>query len=148
MKMKKSILTLASFAVISAVTLPGCYSSAEKMEHAKTNVIAANKTLDKATEEYLSDIEAYRKIAAEKVKANDESISQFKKRIESEKKDVKSDYDQRLETLEQKNSDFKKKLEDYKAKGKAEWEFYKTELNHDMEELAEAIKNLSVKTTK
>ena len=42
----------------------------------------------------------------------------------------------------------KKRLEDYKADSKDKWESFKTEFNHDMDELGSAFKDLTVKNTK
>ena len=50
--------------------------------------------------------------------------------------------------LDKKNSDMKKKMADYKASNKENWENFKTEFNHDMNELGQAFKDLTVKNTK
>ena len=39
----------------------------------------------------------------------------------------------------------KKKMDDYKAEGKEQWEAFKTEFSHDMDELGQAFKDLTVK---
>ena len=42
----------------------------------------------------------------------------------------------------------KQKMADYKEEGKEKWETFKVEFNHDMEELGNAFKDLTVKNTK
>ncbi|MFN0047523.1 MAG: hypothetical protein ACKVOU_00200 [Cytophagales bacterium] len=42
----------------------------------------------------------------------------------------------------------KKKMDDYKEDGKENWEKFKTEFNHDMDEIGNAFKDLTVKNVK
>lgn len=146
--MKKSILVIAASTFITGAILTSCNTSAEKVENAQNNVTEANKDLDKANKEYLADIENYKKETADKIAANDQSITEFNVRIENEKKEAKADYKKKIAELEQKNSDMKKKMDDYKAEGKEKWEIFKTEFSHDMDELGNAFKDLTVKNVK
>ncbi len=139
--MKRSILILTT-ALFTTILTTSCSSSAEKVEKAQDEFVEAGKALDNANDEYLKDMENYRKITAEKLNANEESIAQFKLRIESEKKEAKADYNKKIEELEKKNSDVKKKLADYKTEGKTSWELFKAEYNREMEELQKAISSL------
>ena len=146
--MKKSILSLAASALIAGAILTGCNTPAQKVENAENNVKEANKELDQANEEYLADIESYRKDTADKIAANNRSIAEFNARIEHEKNDAKADYKRKIAALEQKNSDMKKKMDDYKVEGKEKWEKFKMEFSHDMEEIGKAFKDLTVKNVK
>ncbi len=143
--MKKSIFVLTASALISAGILTSCNTSAEKVENAQDNVTEATLDLKKANEEYLQDIENYRKETAAKIAANDQSIAEFNARVENEKNEAKADYKKKIAELEQKNSDIKKKMEEYKAEGKEKWELFKTEFSRDMDELGKAFKDLTVK---
>ncbi len=146
--MKKSILALTVFAIIAGAILTSCNTPAEKVKDAQTNVTQANKDLDAANKEYLADIENYRNETADKITANDKSIVEFKARIEHEKKGAKAEYNKKITELEQKNSDLKKKLDDYKSDGKEKWETFKAEFSHDMDELGQAFKDLTVNNVK
>lgn len=42
----------------------------------------------------------------------------------------------------------KKKMDDYNMDGKENWEKFKTEFNHDMDELGQAFKDLTVNNVK
>ncbi|MES2286461.1 MAG: peptidase M23 [Bacteroidota bacterium] len=143
--MKKSIFVITASAFISAAILTSCNSSAEKVENAQDKVTEATLDLEKANEEYLGDIENYRKETAAKIAANDKSIAEFNARVENEKNEAKADYKKKIAELEQKNSDIKKKMEEYKADGKEKWELFKTEFSRDMDELGKAFKDLTVK---
>jgi hypothetical protein len=139
--MKKSILILASFALITGLILTSCNTSAEKVENAEQNVIEANEDLNNANIEYLADVEKYRKETADKIAANNKSIAEFKARIANEKEDAKVAYNQKIIVLELKNSDLKKKMDVFKAESKEQWETFKVEFSKDMEELGTAFGN-------
>ena len=94
------------------------------------------------------EIESYRKETADKIAANDRSIAEFNSRIKEQKREAAADYKLKIAKLEQKNSDMKKQLDEYKADGKEKWGKFKTEFNHDMEELGKAFKDLTVKNVK
>ncbi|MDP2089552.1 MAG: peptidase M23 [Flavobacteriaceae bacterium] len=139
--MKKSILLMAAFTFITGAILTSCNTPAEKVDNAEKNVVKANKDLDKANQEYLADVEKYRKETADKIAANDKSIAEFKARIAHEKKDAQVAYQKKIAVLEQKNSDLKKKIDAYKAEGKEQWEKFKIEFSKDMDELGTAFVN-------
>ena len=146
--MKKSILALAVFTFITSTVILSCNSPAEKVENAETEVIDANKDLEKANDDYLAEVESYKKETADKISANEQSIKEFNERIATEKKDAKVAYQQKIAELEMKNSDMKKKMDEYKQDGKENWEKFKTEFNRDMDELGKAFKDLTVKNVK
>jgi len=146
--MKKSILLFSALALMAAATLTSCNTPAKKVEEAQKDVNEANQDLAKANEEYLADIESYRKETDEKIAANDRSIAEFNSRIKEQKREAAADYKLKIAKLEQKNSDMKKHMDEYKAEGKEKWTKFKTEFNHDMEELGKAFKDLTVKNVK
>ncbi len=147
--MKNSISTLAvSILLVAFALFSGCQSSEKKVDEAQEDVTEANKALDEANAEYLADIEAYRREKADAIAANDSSIVALKAKIANEKKDVKADYEKKITELEQKNKDLKVKMDDYKDEGKENWESFKREFNHDMDELGNALKDLTVNNKK
>ena len=141
---KKAILAVAAVAMVSGTVLTSCSTSSEKLEDAKENVVKANKELDNANEEYLADVENYKKEITAKINGNKKSIAEFDERIAKEKKEVKADYKKKMAELRKQNSDLKKKMDDYKIEGKEKWESFKNEFNHDMDELGKAVKDLVV----
>ena len=146
--MKKSFLTLSSLIIIIGTLIASCNSSAEKIEKAEDNVIEARKDLTVAREAYLKEIEDYRLETADKINTNNTNIIILKAKIEDQKKDVKAMYKNKLAELELKNSEMKKKMEEYKSNGKENWDAFKTEFNHDMEELGKAFNDLTINNTK
>lgn len=146
MKKTMSFLTATTFAV--AIILTGCDSSSEKVENAQDDVTKATIALDEANKEYLADIEKYRVETAEKILANEKNIMELNLLIANEKKEARADYKKKMDELEQKNTTLKNKMLEYKESGKENWEKFKMEFNHDMEELGTAFKALTVKNVK
>jgi len=146
--MKKTILTLAAATFITSISLMSCDSPAQKVENAENKVSDANEDLNKANEEYLADVEKYKKETADRIEANNKSIAEFKARKALEKKEAREAYNDKIYSLEQKNSDMKKRLDEYKAEGKDSWSKFKEEFSRDMEELGKAFKDLTVTNTK
>lgn len=138
--MTNLILSLcASTLMMGAILISGCSTPAEKVENAEKDVTQANIDLEKANRAYEEDIANYRAETDNKITANNKSIAEFNARIELEKKEAQADYRKKIIQLEQKNSDMKKKMDDYKMTGKANWETFKTEFSHDMDELGKAF---------
>jgi hypothetical protein len=125
-----------------------CNNSSEKVKNAEAAVTKADSNLVNANQEYLTEIENYKKETAEKIATNDKSIVEFKARVAQEKKSARADYLAKVEALEKKNSDLKKRMDDYKADSKEKWDMFKTEFNHDMEEIGKSFKDLTVKNVK
>ena len=146
--MKIPNLIIAFISITTLALLVSCKSPAEKVEKAEEEVTEANQNLEKANEEYLNDVEAYRLQTADKIADNEKNIIEFNARIEAKKKDANADYKKKVAELDKKNNDMKKKMADYKASGKENWENFKTEFNHDMDALGQAFKDLSVNNVK
>lgn len=140
---------MLSAAIVFAGTVStSCKPSASKTENAQQDLNEAKLELKQANEDYQIEINDYRQETAEKISDNDRIIADFKVKIKHEKKDAKSAYEEKIAQLEQKNKELKQKMDDYRADGKEKWETFKTEFNHDMDELGRAFKDLTIKNTK
>ncbi len=146
--MKKSTVVLFFVTLAAGAAFTSCSTPAEKVENAKENVAEANKDLEKANNAYLVDIENYRRESDAKIEANNQSIIEFKKRIESEKKSAREEYNKTIVDLEAKNSDMKKKMDEYKADTKENWEKFKSEFNTDMDNLGQSFKDFTTDKSK
>ncbi|MFN0047522.1 MAG: hypothetical protein ACKVOU_00195 [Cytophagales bacterium] len=85
-----------------SITFFSCETPSQKLENAQENADAANKNLDKVQEEYLVEIENYKLETQDRIAANNQSIAEFKSRVESEKKEAKMKYLKKIAELEQK----------------------------------------------
>ncbi len=147
MKNLKSFQGITPF-LMAILISTSCNSPAAKVEKAEDNVMEANQQLDEANKEYMAEVENYRKETSEKISSNDQRILELKANIANQKKEVRADYQKKIAALEQKNQELRKKMDDYKADSKDNWEAFKKEFNHDMEELGNAFKDLTVKNVK
>ncbi len=146
--MLKSILQVITMMCITISIFTGCKSPSEKVESAVENVVEADEALEKANDEYKADMETYRAETAAKIVENEKMITDFRARVELEKKSARADYNEKIDKLNQKNSDLKMKLDGYNADGKEKWETFKTEFNRDMDELGQAFNDLTIKNNK
>ncbi len=141
--MKKSISAFALSVVITATVMTSCNSSAEKVEDAKENVIEASHDLDQAEENYTEEYNKFQLETEQKISDNEKSIIVLKEHTKSIKKEVKADYEKTIAALEQRNAEMKEQAKNYKGEGQEKWQSFKREFNHDMDELGQALKDLT-----
>jgi hypothetical protein len=149
--MKNLKSTLSIFAITTLVlgmNLSSCSSAADDVKDAKEDVNEANEDLDKAKEDLKIDMEVYRAETIEKVLENERMISEKRKLIETDKSALKAAHQKEIIDLEARNKELKDKLENYKGEGKENWEEFKKEFSHDMTEIGDALKDLTVNNTK
>ena len=146
--MRKSILALAAFTLLAGAVSTSCNSSSKQVDDAQNSVKEARQDLDAANKEYLAEIENFRIEMAARIDANDKRIAELKANISHERKEVRADYKNRIDALEKKNRDLKKKMEVYNDNGRENWEIFKAEFNHDMDQLGQAFKDVGVRNTK
>lgn len=156
--MKKSIFALAFTALMIATVLVSCQSSAKKEETAKDNLQKAQEDLDEV--QYDAAMAAQKKAAIAKewqtlknntqatINENEIRIAELKVKIKKTGKDIDSLYAKKIDQLEQKNKDIKAKIETYKNDKNSDWESFKREYNHDMDELGKALKDITVDNKK
>jgi hypothetical protein len=140
--MKQKILVITAFTIITTAIFISCSSSSEKVQNAENNVDKAKMELATAKAEYQKEIDDFKTINSNNIAANEQNISDFNLRIETEKDVVKADYKKKIAELEAKNTDMKKRMADYKEDGKENWEIFKVKFNRDMDQLGYALRDL------
>jgi uncharacterized protein HemX len=144
--MKKTILTLAAAAtLIIGTTFTGCKSSAQKEDAAQANVQEAKQELKEVRRE--ATAEEWNEFKSEtdlKIEKNETRIAELKEKIKKQGKSLDALYEKKVDQLEQKNRDLKAKMETYGESKHSDWESFKREFNHDMDELGAAFKDLTV----
>ncbi len=146
--MRKTILVLVALAFVAAVPFSGCTNSAQKVDNAKDNVDQAKVDLDQANQDYLTEVENFKKESAAKTVTYDQRIAELKAKVAKLKGKTKVAYQKEIASLEKKNTEMKKTLSSYKEDGKDKWTSFKTEFNHDMDELGNALKDFTVDNKK
>ncbi|MDZ4749455.1 MAG: hypothetical protein SH808_13290 [Saprospiraceae bacterium] len=143
---------LVSLVILAVAILGGCQSSANKMDAAKENVDEAKEELKEAQAEVRADAikvanaEEWRVFKSEseiKIKENEIRIGELKVKMKKSGKTFDAMYEKNINTLEQKNKDMKVRMDGYET-NKSDWDSFTREFNHDMDELGQALKDLTV----
>ncbi len=146
--MKKLNYTYILVMVLSLATITSCSSSAEKVNESKNNVEQAQQDLEKAKADYENQYNTFKAESDVKITANEKLIIDLKKYTKNKQKETKIAYEKSIADLEAKNQVMKDKMSNYKDEGNDKWEAFKLEFNHDMDNLGDAIKDLSKNNTK
>ncbi len=155
--MIKTILKTTSIALlIATTTFTSCQSNTPKTEAADQKVQDAKKELDDAkmkadaAQKTANDAEwtAFKADIEVKIQNNESEITALKAKMKSSKKKMDAAYVKSVDELEMKNKALKEKMNAYGNDTKADWESFKREFNHDMDELGSALKDLTVNNKK
>ena len=151
--MKKIILTLVlATAFLAGAILTGCQSSAQKEASARDNLQKAKEDLNNVQKDANADAqklanakewETFKSDAEITIRNNEIRIADLRVKLNKQGTMLDPMYEKKIETLEQQNKDLKKRIEDYE-KNQSDWETFKREFNHDMDELGRALKDLTV----
>ena len=141
--MKKLVYLFSAITLITGLSLASCNNSAEddttKDEVKKDTVVIEEKTeVRVATSEewaaYKADVEA-------KIDANEKRIAELKAKINKPGKLLDKARAERIEALEERNRNLRLKITAYET-NKTDWEKFKEEVNHDLDELGKAINDI------
>lgn len=150
------MLFIATTFLVGAI-FTGCQTSAEKVDDAKANVTEAKQDLKEVKAEVSAEEQkaaneaawkAYKVEAEAKIDANDVLIAEIKAKMQKAGKTMDKLYKQQVEALEQKNKDLRQRINVYNANTQSDWESFKREFDHDMDELGAALKDLTVNNKK
>ena len=153
--MKKSIFSLAVMAAFAtSILVVGCQSADKKVDKAETKVVDAQKDLkdaeaaavaarQKAADEWT----LFKAEAQAKINNNDLTIVSLREKMKTASKKLGIAYAKSIDELEAKNKALRTKIETYDT-AQSDWEAFKREFNHDMDELGNALRDLTVNNKK
>lgn len=151
--MKKLLFSLsAAVLFVAATLLTSCQSPEKKVENATEKVAEAKQELTDAQKtaqmeaQKASDAAEWQKVKAEwnlKVKENEKEVADLKVKMKKEGKKMDAAYKEKVDMLEKKSTALKNRIADY-DKSPSEWESFKREFTHDMDEFGKAFKDLTV----
>ena len=151
--MKKMMLRSATVVIFSAgILVVGCESSDQKNEIAQKQVQDAKDKLQEAQKNavVVANTEQWKAFKEETelvVKANEARITALKEKMKKSRKSVDSLYAMKIDSLETKNQAMNLRVQGYE-KNQSNWETFKMEFKHDMDELGKALNDFGVKNTK
>jgi len=149
--MKKQILNIALIASLTGAVLTGCQTNSQKEEAAQEELQEARENLEEVQMDSMVEAAkvaeaeewiAFKLEQNEKIKNNDERIAELKAKLNKPGKVLDPIYEKRIENLKEKNAELKAKLLGYEQT-QTDWEKFKTEFNHDMDELGKSLKDFT-----
>ncbi|HEX2548413.1 MAG TPA: peptidase M23 [Gammaproteobacteria bacterium] len=137
------MLALATAAFMSSVLFTSCQqSNSQKLERSQEKVSDAQQDLNKANNDYMMDVENYKRDLRARIDENDRKIDQLQTEKKYQKGETKEAYKARIDNLKDRNRELRKRLDDYQPDNKESWEQFKREFNHDMDEFANSFKDI------
>ena len=140
--MKKIIYGFAFSAMMAGAVLTSCDSKQEKVEDAKEEVTEAKEELKDAQQEVNAEYPAFRKENDERIAANQTEIDRLRKIVAKPgEKPLDNARRDRIDDIERRNTDLRTRLDGYETK-RSNWDEFKREFNHDMDELGNSFKDM------
>jgi hypothetical protein len=147
--MKKLIFAFAVMTFITGITLVSCKPATKEENEATEKAKEANQELiDVKKAATAEEWKAFKNSGDSLINKNEEKIAELKLKMKNTGKSIDAKYDKNIEILEQKNKDLKVKMETYKNDTKEDWQSFKSEFNHDMDELGQSLKDFTVDNKK
>jgi signal transduction protein with GAF and PtsI domain len=146
--MNKLIQKLSFSTILIVGILSGCNSTTSKVENAEKDVQKEKEDVVKANENLRLEIENYRKETAAKIDGNDLRIAEVRAQAEKDKTAMKAEVKTQIADLEKKNIELRTKLNDYQSDKQEDWDNFKNELNHDIDELGNSLRDFGKKNMK
>jgi len=153
--MKKIVFTLAVTAIITGTIFTACLSSSQKVENAEDKVEDAQKAvldaksdLNMARQDSITEIQQFNTEFKNQISTNTKSIADLKVSIVNATKENKAIFEKKIAELEKRNNDLKMKLAEYNEGGTGQWQTFKSEFKHDLDELGNAFADFTVNNTK
>ncbi|MCW3128338.1 MAG: hypothetical protein JWO03_3996 [Bacteroidetes bacterium] len=146
--MKKTILiTAIAAAFLTGTALTSCESKEKKVDEAQTKVDEAKQDLKEAKKdeqkELSAEYPAYKTDAEARINANQKQIDDLRAKLSKSggTRPLDPARQKRIDDLEKRNADLRARLYGYE-KERSDWETFKREFNHDMDEIGNAFKDL------
>ena len=154
--MKKSILKVAFAITIVAIFYNSCASPDQKVDAAQANLQEAKQDLREAKKDSVTaaikaasadEWKLFKNDAEATIKNNEIRIAQLKEKMKNSGDAMNAVYSKKIDDMEMHNHNLKLKVENYE-KNNSDWETFKAEFNHDVNELGQALKDFTITNKK
>jgi hypothetical protein len=155
--MKRTIFFLSVIiALMAGAIFTGCQSSVQKQEAAKAKVQDARQDLNEAQKDAnaigqevatAEEWETFKKESEVKIRANEVRITELNVKMKKPGETFDELYAKKIADLELQNKEMKSRLTAYE-KSQTNWESFKREFNHDMDEIGKALRDLTIDNKK
>ena len=141
--MKKIISLFSAIVYITCISFISCNNSTD--DKTSENVIIKDTVVIEESNKEVTVLVAtpeewrvFKADAEAKIEANEKRIAELKAKMNNSGKLLNKMRAERIEALEQRNRDLRLKISTYET-NKTDWQKFKEEFNHDVEELGKAI---------
>lgn len=146
------MITLAVTMVIGGLIFSGCHTETRKINYSIANGAESTQDLKKGMKEASEELKnalnvqdwlIFKKVSEFKIRDNDIRIAELK--VKMQRRGMKPDpiYRKKLNGLENVNLEMKKKLRVY-SENQYEWNSYKNEFKHDLDQLGQTLTDLTI----
>lgn len=146
------MITLGVTMVIGGLIFSGCHTETRKINYSIANGAESTQDLKKGMKEASEELKnalnvqdwlIFKKVSEFKIRDNDIRIAELK--VKMQRRGMKPDpiYRKKLNGLENVNLEMKKKLRVY-SENQYEWNSYKNEFKHDLDQLGQTLTDLIV----
>jgi hypothetical protein len=150
--MKKLVLSLAVVAFLAGTIstsfgqVPDKQSvkARENLKEEKKDVVVAKQDLKVAQKDSVSEYQKLTKESEIKFKSNEKSIADLRAAITKNNSKEQATDQKKVSILEDKNNSLKKELAEYKVLGETQFTAFKSEYNHDQDQLAKELKDFKI----
>jgi predicted RNase H-like nuclease (RuvC/YqgF family) len=147
--MKKSILKLAFMTLMTGTAIVSCKPNTEKVQEAQENVNEAQDDLDEAKRAATAEEwQAFKDETNAKIEANEVRLAELKAKLNKTGNEADAAYQRNIDAIEEKNATLKIKVDNYKNDVNSDWNSFKREFDHDMNELGQAFEDITINNKK
>jgi len=146
--MKKTFLiTALAAATLTGAVMTSCDNPQKKVDEAQTKVDEAKDDLKDAKNDAKNDLNAeypaYKADMDARISANQKQIDELRAKLAKSggSKPLDPARQKRVDDLEKRNADLRARLYGYETQ-KSDWETFKREFNHDMDEFGQSVKDI------
>jgi len=141
------ILTLAGF--LTTGLLQSCnQSSSNRIERQEDKLLEEKQDVDDASQDLYQavrdSVRQFKLEAQNQISENNRKIDELKEKIANGKKSARDKYEGTISDLERKNKELQKRLDEFNAETADNWASFKREFSHDMNELGNSLKDITV----
>jgi hypothetical protein len=157
MKMKSSMFKITIYkALMAAIMLLGCNSFGQlsnnvpsDMQNFPGELIDSKNIGTTFQQTFVSPKEwrAYKQEVRQKIRSNEDRISDLKIKMRHSGNGMDVLYQARIESLEKQNNKLKNRIAKYK-RNRSDWASFKREVDREMDDLGQAIKDFSIDSKK
>lgn len=135
--------------LMTGTAIVSCKPNTEKVQEAQENVNEAQDDLDEAKRAATAEEwQAFKDETNAKIEANEVRLAELKAKLNKTGNEADAAYQRNIDAIEEKNATLKIKVDNYKNDVNSDWNSFKREFDHDMNELGQAFEDITINNKK